>query len=310
MAGGAPRLYRRILRLHRALPPALRDLGDRYVKEEFRRHRAAGPAEAQRFLREWEAIAEILRIKVGRILHFSESQGVVADKLKGMWDLDMNGHGKSHCYSDLAFLVACLVHNIVELCKAAAGSQSKKGSNPEEGWKIKLDLLNQASELRRGMERPGIGRVETEAELAVLERLLRGKSFFEQFQHVKMKDVCASPAASQLGWHHSQKRLLGKLLAENFIWHLKGLYDHLLSAAKTKLTILLKDKVSLQVYKRTVQVLLTFTTNSLKSGSCLNEPKAEVNVPVKVTILQRWPPKTYCEELPLPLYLPTMTKLS
>ncbi|OWK62055.1 Succinate dehydrogenase assembly factor 3, mitochondrial [Lonchura striata] len=55
MAGGARRLYRRILRLHRALPPALRDLGDRYVKEEFRRHRAAGPAEAQRFLREWEA---------------------------------------------------------------------------------------------------------------------------------------------------------------------------------------------------------------------------------------------------------------
>ncbi|XP_053805694.1 succinate dehydrogenase assembly factor 3, mitochondrial isoform X1 [Vidua macroura] len=57
MAGGARRLYRRILQLHRALPPALRDLGDRYVKEEFRRHKAAGPAEAQRFLREWEASA-------------------------------------------------------------------------------------------------------------------------------------------------------------------------------------------------------------------------------------------------------------
>ncbi|NXW74362.1 SDHF3 factor, partial [Hirundo rustica] len=55
MAGGARRLYRRLLRLHRSLPPALRDLGDRYVKEEFRRHKAAEPAEAQRFLREWEA---------------------------------------------------------------------------------------------------------------------------------------------------------------------------------------------------------------------------------------------------------------
>ncbi|NWU06406.1 SDHF3 factor, partial [Cephalopterus ornatus] len=53
--GAVRRLYRRLLQLHRALPPALRDLGDRYVKEEFRRHRAAGPAEAQRFLREWEA---------------------------------------------------------------------------------------------------------------------------------------------------------------------------------------------------------------------------------------------------------------
>ncbi|NXY72400.1 SDHF3 factor, partial [Glareola pratincola] len=55
MPGGARGLYRRILLLHRALPPALRALGDRYVKEEFRKHKAAGPAEAQRFLREWEA---------------------------------------------------------------------------------------------------------------------------------------------------------------------------------------------------------------------------------------------------------------
>ncbi|NXG16510.1 SDHF3 factor, partial [Grallaria varia] len=53
--GGARRLYRRLLRLHRALPPALRALGDRYVREEFRRHRAAAPAEARRFLQEWEA---------------------------------------------------------------------------------------------------------------------------------------------------------------------------------------------------------------------------------------------------------------
>ncbi|NWS66703.1 SDHF3 factor, partial [Crotophaga sulcirostris] len=38
-----------------ALPPALRALGDRYVREEFRKHKAVGDAEAQRFLREWEA---------------------------------------------------------------------------------------------------------------------------------------------------------------------------------------------------------------------------------------------------------------
>lgn len=57
MAGRARGLYRRLLRLHRALPPALRALGDRYVRDEFRRHRAVGPAEAQRFLREWEASA-------------------------------------------------------------------------------------------------------------------------------------------------------------------------------------------------------------------------------------------------------------
>ncbi|XP_050797703.1 succinate dehydrogenase assembly factor 3, mitochondrial [Gopherus flavomarginatus] len=53
-------LYRRILLLHRALPVALKALGDEYVKEEFRRHRSVGPADAQRFLREWEIYAEML----------------------------------------------------------------------------------------------------------------------------------------------------------------------------------------------------------------------------------------------------------
>ncbi|NP_001404649.1 succinate dehydrogenase assembly factor 3, mitochondrial isoform c precursor [Mus musculus] len=47
-------LYRRILLLHRALPPDLKALGDQYVKDEFRRHKTVGPGEAQRFLKEWE----------------------------------------------------------------------------------------------------------------------------------------------------------------------------------------------------------------------------------------------------------------
>ncbi|XP_074842317.1 succinate dehydrogenase assembly factor 3, mitochondrial [Carettochelys insculpta] len=53
-------LYRRLLLLHRALPPELKALGDEYVKEEFRRHRSVGPADAQRFLREWEIYADML----------------------------------------------------------------------------------------------------------------------------------------------------------------------------------------------------------------------------------------------------------
>ncbi|KAG5210151.1 hypothetical protein JEQ12_015345 [Ovis aries] len=48
-------LYRRILLLHRVLPPDLKDLGDQYVKDEFRRHKTAGSKEAERFLQEWEA---------------------------------------------------------------------------------------------------------------------------------------------------------------------------------------------------------------------------------------------------------------
>lgn len=48
-------LYRRILLLHRSLPPDLKALGDQYVKDEFRRHKTVGSEEAQRFLQEWEA---------------------------------------------------------------------------------------------------------------------------------------------------------------------------------------------------------------------------------------------------------------
>ncbi|XP_037693425.1 succinate dehydrogenase assembly factor 3, mitochondrial [Choloepus didactylus] len=53
-------LYRRILLLHRVLPPDLKSLGDQYVKDEFRRHKTVGSAEAQRFLQEWEAYAAML----------------------------------------------------------------------------------------------------------------------------------------------------------------------------------------------------------------------------------------------------------
>uniref|UniRef100_G1LG55 Succinate dehydrogenase assembly factor 3 n=1 Tax=Ailuropoda melanoleuca TaxID=9646 RepID=G1LG55_AILME len=53
-------LYRRILLLHRALPPDLKALGDQYVKDEFRRHKTVGSDEAQRFMQEWEVYAAVL----------------------------------------------------------------------------------------------------------------------------------------------------------------------------------------------------------------------------------------------------------
>jgi hypothetical protein len=46
-------LYKRILRLHYALPPDLRLMGDTYVKSEFRLHKAASNEQALLFLREW-----------------------------------------------------------------------------------------------------------------------------------------------------------------------------------------------------------------------------------------------------------------
>lgn len=47
-------LYKRILRLHcNGLPVELRAVGDQYVRDEFKRHRNAKPAETDRFLAEW-----------------------------------------------------------------------------------------------------------------------------------------------------------------------------------------------------------------------------------------------------------------
>ena len=48
------RLYRALLRSHRAvLPLVMRDLGDSYVREEFKRHKSAQPEHLNAFFREW-----------------------------------------------------------------------------------------------------------------------------------------------------------------------------------------------------------------------------------------------------------------
>ncbi|XP_060681431.1 succinate dehydrogenase assembly factor 3, mitochondrial [Hemiscyllium ocellatum] len=54
-------LYKRLLLAHRLLPDDLRAIGDRYVREEFRRSKGLGAEEAGRFLKEWEAYADTLQ---------------------------------------------------------------------------------------------------------------------------------------------------------------------------------------------------------------------------------------------------------
>lgn len=61
---GVRALYKRLLRLHRRLPGDLRDLGDQYVKDEFRKSKAAGAAETARFMEEWQAYADVLQIQI------------------------------------------------------------------------------------------------------------------------------------------------------------------------------------------------------------------------------------------------------
>lgn len=47
------RLYKLIFRVHRALPPELRIMGDNYARDEFKRHKKCNPPEAKIFLTEW-----------------------------------------------------------------------------------------------------------------------------------------------------------------------------------------------------------------------------------------------------------------
>lgn len=55
MASRGTTLFRAILREHRrTLPAEMRQLGDKYVKDEFRRHTVAEPAFLERFFAEWD----------------------------------------------------------------------------------------------------------------------------------------------------------------------------------------------------------------------------------------------------------------
>ena len=46
-------LYKTILRLHRGLPKELSELGTKYVKDEFKRHKKCRKEEAAVFIDEW-----------------------------------------------------------------------------------------------------------------------------------------------------------------------------------------------------------------------------------------------------------------
>ena len=60
-------LLRRILRVHRQLPPAMRALGDDYVKSEFRRHQTVtDPMQVHLFMKEWTHYADQLQADISR----------------------------------------------------------------------------------------------------------------------------------------------------------------------------------------------------------------------------------------------------
>ncbi|XP_042187732.1 succinate dehydrogenase assembly factor 3, mitochondrial [Callorhinchus milii] len=81
-------LYRRILLLHRLLPPDLRALGDQYVRDEFRRNKTAEQQESERFIQEWMEYAHVLQKQVSHtVVEPKQKMQLGADlteeKLKG-----------------------------------------------------------------------------------------------------------------------------------------------------------------------------------------------------------------------------------
>lgn len=47
------RLYKMIFQLHKSMPIELRDMGNAYVRNEFKLHKSANPDQTKTFMKEW-----------------------------------------------------------------------------------------------------------------------------------------------------------------------------------------------------------------------------------------------------------------
>ena len=68
LTGGGLRvlsLYKQIMRLHQAMEPEMRSIGDAYVRSEFRAHRGASEAQLHTFERAWRDYATLLQVQSG-----------------------------------------------------------------------------------------------------------------------------------------------------------------------------------------------------------------------------------------------------
>ncbi|CAB1105027.1 unnamed protein product [Ectocarpus sp. CCAP 1310/34] len=67
-ASAVKRLYKDILRQHRfALPPKHRELGDRYVRSEFKAHKEATGDQVVQFMHAWRSYLEQIRNQRGQV---------------------------------------------------------------------------------------------------------------------------------------------------------------------------------------------------------------------------------------------------
>ena len=74
-------LYRSILRAHTWLPETQRDLGDAFVKHEFREHKDASPEVVVAFITEWQHYLEKLTEQIARMPEKKMSGGSLGEDI-------------------------------------------------------------------------------------------------------------------------------------------------------------------------------------------------------------------------------------
>ncbi|CAO3646803.1 unnamed protein product [Cunninghamella echinulata] len=87
-------LYRQILRVHRNLPPAMRFMGDDYVKFEFRRHKDIdNPVHIIGFISQWQEYLETMKIQTAPSTS-EDSPAPVKDNFVRSFNTPENGWGQ------------------------------------------------------------------------------------------------------------------------------------------------------------------------------------------------------------------------
>ncbi|KAI8384765.1 uncharacterized protein BYT42DRAFT_512498 [Radiomyces spectabilis] len=87
-------LYREILRTHRCLPAAMRDMGDDYVKAEFRRHKSIdNPAHIVGFVSQWQDYLDLLKAQTAPKVD-SDSPVSKSDPLVRSFNMPDDGWGR------------------------------------------------------------------------------------------------------------------------------------------------------------------------------------------------------------------------
>ncbi|SAL98179.1 hypothetical protein [Absidia glauca] len=85
-------LYRQILRVHRNLPPAMRSMGDDYVKSEFRRHKDTdNPVHIIGFISQWQDYLELIKTQTAPN---HDSPAPAEDSLVRSFNTPKDGWGK------------------------------------------------------------------------------------------------------------------------------------------------------------------------------------------------------------------------